>query len=104
MTAAWRATDRKARLAWRIAGWGTLVAGGGLTAVSAASGLGGRAGLRFFLLGALLACAVGALFALTSGALDAISGRHIGRDRVVAAVVLAALAILLPAMVIGLAG
>ncbi len=100
----WREPDAKARRAWRIAGWGTLFAGGGLAAVSAASGLGGRTGLRFFLLGALLACALGALYALASGALDAVRGRQIGRDRVVAAVVLSALAILLPTMVIGLAG
>lgn len=98
-----RETDRKARRAWRIAGWGTLIVGGGLTTIAAAAGLGGRAGLRFFLLGGLLACALGALYALGSGAMDAVRGRRTGRDRVVAAVVLGALATLLPAMVIGLA-
>lgn len=93
--------DRKTRRAWRIAGWGTVVAGGGLAAMAAAVGLGGRAGLRFFLLGALLGCALGALYAVGSGALDALRDRPVGRGRVVAAVVLGALAILLPAMVIG---
>ncbi len=97
-----REPDPKARRAWQIAGWGTLFAGGGLTAVSAVSGLGGRAGLRFFLLGTLLACALGAFYAVGSGALDAVRGRHIGRERVVAALTLGALATLLPAMVIGL--
>lgn len=93
--------ERKTRRAWRIAGWGTLVAGGGLATMAAAGGHGGRTGLRFFLLGALFGCALGALHAVGTGAVDALRGRQVDRGRVVAAVVLGALAILLPAMVVG---
>lgn len=96
--------DRKTRRAWRIAGWGTVLVGGGLTALAAVAGLPGRAGLRFFLLGALFGSALAALYAAGSGALDAVRGRPVGRDRVVAAVVLGALATLLPAMLVGLGG
>lgn len=95
---------RPTRLAWRVAGLGTVVLGGGLALLAAAVGGDGRAGLRFFLLGTLSACSLGALIAIGSGALDAWRGHPVGRDRVVAAVVLGALTLLLPPMLVGVGG
>jgi hypothetical protein len=96
--------ERHARLAWRVAVFGTLVVGGGMTAIAAASGAGGRAGLRFLILGAILACSVGALLAIGSGVVDAARGEAVGRGRVVAAVVLGGLVLLLPPMLVGIGG
>lgn len=96
--------ERRTRLAWRVAGFGTLLLGGGMTAVAAAAGAGGRAGLRFLLLGAILACSIGALVAVGTGVLDAARGQPVGRGRVVAAVVLGGLALLLPPMLVGIGG
>lgn len=98
------ARDLPAVRAWRLAGWGTLVLGGPLAGLSAASGGGGRDGMRFLLLGALLACAVGALYAVVTGALDTLRGRPVGRSRIAAAAVLGLLALLLPAMLVALGG
>lgn len=94
--------DERARRAWRIAGFGTLTIGSLFAAVAAASGGSGRSGLAFFLLGALLAVAVAALYAMATGAIDALRDRPVGRERVVAAVVLGVIALLIPAMIIGL--
>lgn len=90
--------------AWRLAGWGTLVLGSLMAGLSAASGGSGRDGMRFLLLGALLSCAIGALYAVFTGALDTLRGRPVGRGRVAAAAVLGLLAILLPAMLVALGG
>lgn len=95
--------DPRARRAWRIAWIGTAVLGTALAAGAALSGAGGRGGLASFLLGALLPCAVAALYAVVTGALDSFRGDPIGRSRVVAAVVLGAITLILPIMVLGLA-
>lgn len=103
MTEEDRGRDRT-RLAWQVAGIGTVVAGGGLAALAASVGGGGRAGFRFFLLGALLACSLGALIAVGSAVIDSVRGRPVGRDRIVAAVVLGLLTLLLPPMLVGIGG
>lgn len=96
--------DTRARIAWWVAGAGTVVAGGGMALLAALAGGDGRVGARYFLLGALLACSLGALVAVATGALDAVRGRPVGRSRVVAAVVLGTLVIVLPQMLVGIGG
>ncbi len=81
-----------------------MVAGSGLAGLAASAGGSGHDGLRFFLLGALLSCSAGALYAVATGAIDSARGRHVGRGRVVAAVTLGLLALLLPAMLVGVRG
>lgn len=96
--------DARARAAWWVAAAGTVVAGGGMALLAAIAGGDGRVGARYFLLGALLACSLGALVAVGTGAADAIRGRPVGRSRVVAAIVLGALVIALPRMLVGIGG
>ena len=95
--------DLKARRAWRIGGWGTLVLGGLLTAVAAATGSDGRIGALYFFVGALIACLAGATYAVFSAVVDSFRGRDVGRGRVVAACVLGALSLLLPVSIFGIA-
>ncbi len=95
--------DPRARRAWRIAGLGALLLGGGLAALAAIAGAGGRTGMRFFLLGAFLATGSATLYAIVTGAVDSYRERPVGRRRVVAAAVLGVLTIfVLPPMMIGL--
>ncbi|MDP9021289.1 MAG: hypothetical protein M3N57_01020 [Actinomycetota bacterium] len=95
--------DRKARRAWRIAGYGTLVVGSGLAAAGAAGGASGETGMVLFLLGALVTCGAGTLYAIVSGAVDQIRDQPVGRARVRAAVALGALTMLLPLLLVGAA-
>lgn len=99
-----RPRDPKARRAWRIAALGTLVLGVGLAALAAATGGSGRAGLAFFLLGTLAANAAAALYAMVTGAVDALRDRPVGRQRVVAAAVTGFVALMLPTTIIALGG
>ena len=95
--------DAKARRAWRIAGLGSVILGGGLAAVTAVSGGDGRVGSIAFIAGALLACLAGAVYAVYSAAIDSFRGREVGRARVIAAVGLGALSLLLPVCLLGVA-
>lgn len=99
-----RPLDPRTRRTWRIAGIGTAVLGTFLAVVAALSGAGGGAGLAFFLVGALVACACATLYAVGTGALDSFRGEPVGRSRVIAAVVLGLLSLLLPIMLVGLTG
>jgi zinc transporter ZupT len=98
------APDTKTRRAWRIAGLGTAVLGGGLALLALVVGGSGVDGIRFLLLGALASCSAGALYAVVTGALDTMHDREVGRDRVIAAVVLGAAVLILPVMLVGVGG
>ena len=98
-------SDVHARRAWKIAGFGALGLGGATAALAFAIGLSGTAGAAFFLLSAVLACAVGALYAIATAVADNAKGRPVSRGRAVAAGVLTlASIVLLPAALFGLAG
>lgn len=96
--------DPKARRAWRIAGMGTVVIGGGLALLAWVIGGSGADGVRFLLLGAIASCSVGALYAVGTGAIDALRDREVGRHRVVAAIALGVAVLVLPIMLVGVGG
>ena len=96
--------DVHARRTWRIAGFGTLGLGVATAVLAYAVGLSGDAGAAFFLLSAVFACAVGALYAIVTAVVDHAKGRPVSRGRAVAAGVLTlASIVLLPAALFGLA-
>ncbi|MGH3441361.1 MAG: hypothetical protein ACRDUY_04840, partial [Nitriliruptorales bacterium] len=61
----------------------------------------GAAGLRFFVLGLLAGAALGALWAVTAAVRASFRSQPLGRRLVVAAAVLGAATIVLPAMLVG---
>lgn len=90
--------DLHTRRAWRISAVGVVVLGGGSAGLIAAAGGDGVAGLSGFLLGSALACGLGAVYAVTTGAYDAFRNRPTGRGRALAVAVLGVLGLILLVM------
>lgn len=96
--------DLPTHRAWWIAGFGTVLVGGGLTVLVAAQGSGGRAGLATMLLGAAISCAVGALYAVITAVVDTLRQQPVPGTRIATAVTLFVLGAALPGMLVAVGG